>query len=101
MAKRITLTSLWGTEPLSKRNENTECSNTSDEEIQLTDSQLRVDRVHMTSYTDDDCVISLSKLQDSPTVCRAVKRFESGTIFGVTTEDYQGKYYRNPSMYAY
>ena len=90
-----------GTEPLSKGNKNTECSNTSDEEIQLTDSQLQVDRALMTSYSDDDCVNSQSKLQDSPIVCCAVQRFESGTISAVTTEDYQGKYYRKSSMYVY
>ena len=91
MAKRITLTSLWSTEPLPKENENKECSRTSEEEIQLTESQLRVDQTEITSSSEDECMNSQAKLQDSPTASSVERRFESGTIPTDTTEECQGE----------
>ncbi|KAI6648536.1 Zinc finger MYM-type protein 1-like [Oopsacas minuta] len=89
MAKRITLTSLWCTEPLPKEYENKECSRTSEEEIGLTESQLRVDQTEITSSSKDEFMNSQAKLQDSPTASSAERRFESGTIPTDTTEECQ------------
>ena len=91
MAKRITLTSLWSTEPLTKDNENKESSSTLEREIQLTESQLRVDQAEMTSSSDDECVNIQALLQDSTTSSSAEQRLESGIIPTITTEDCQGE----------
>ena len=89
MAKRITLTSLWTTDPLPKEIDNKQSSTSTEEEILLTESRLRIDQDEMTSC-DDECAIE-AKSQDSPTASSPAQRFESGTMPTVTTEDCQGE----------